>query len=697
MAWGVEGFVVSFIAPHSLTARALVVAPQRRAHGRQPLPRRADRRDGRRPPACGARAGRGRARRGSCHDQGTLAQIPGATFYHRLREKFGRLASWRSRAARARLCDDVVSRGRAGATDPPVRRAPLVHRRACCCELRVENLLLIERAELRLGPGLNVLTGETGAGKTVLAHALDLLLGRPGEARHRPARGGGGLRRGRLRAARRRCGDVLAERLPAGRRGARARPPRERRGPHARLPQRPRGDGGRPARPRRRAASPSTASTSTASSRSPRRSSRSSTTSAAPPSASGRAAFARALAATVRELERRAGRAARAGRRARARARPARVRARRDRGGRAARGRGGRAAGRARAPAPPRRRCAPPPPAAPRRWRPESGGAGGDVPARPAAAERRGARAGSTPSSTSSPSGCGRCASRPRTSAAELRRYGAGDRGGPGPARRGRGAPGRRSSGSSASTAARSPPCSRTPRRCRERRDELAGAEVALEAAEAGELAEARRQLDARGRGAARRPARRRRPVLAEGVRERLAELAMEGAAFEVALSPRPSAGPTGDDDGRVPDRAEPRGARGAAARDRVRRRALPGHARAHGRGGRRRRRARRRRRCSSSTRSTPASAATPRARSASGCGRCPTAARCSASPTCRRSPRWPTGTSAIAKDTAGVPGPRRPSRRSARPNWSGELVRMLGADDTDRAARRHAQLLKAA
>jgi DNA repair protein RecN (Recombination protein N) len=44
-------------------------------------------------------------------------------------------------------------------------------------ELRVENLLLLERAELRLAPGLNVLTGETGAGKTMLAHALDLLLG----------------------------------------------------------------------------------------------------------------------------------------------------------------------------------------------------------------------------------------------------------------------------------------------------------------------------------------------------------------------------------------------------------------------------------------------------------------------------------------------------------------------------------------
>lgn len=44
-------------------------------------------------------------------------------------------------------------------------------------ELKIENLLLIERAELSLGEGLNVVTGETGAGKTVLAHAIDLLLG----------------------------------------------------------------------------------------------------------------------------------------------------------------------------------------------------------------------------------------------------------------------------------------------------------------------------------------------------------------------------------------------------------------------------------------------------------------------------------------------------------------------------------------
>jgi DNA repair protein RecN (Recombination protein N) len=55
-------------------------------------------------------------------------------------------------------------------------------------ELRVENLLLIDRAELRLAPGLNVVTGETGAGKTLLAQALDLLLG--GRAGSGVVRGG---------------------------------------------------------------------------------------------------------------------------------------------------------------------------------------------------------------------------------------------------------------------------------------------------------------------------------------------------------------------------------------------------------------------------------------------------------------------------------------------------------------------------
>jgi DNA repair protein RecN (Recombination protein N) len=58
------------------------------------------------------------------------------------------------------------------------------------CELYVENLLLIERARLRLAPGLNVITGETGAGKSVLAHAFDLLLG--GRARSGIVRPGAG-------------------------------------------------------------------------------------------------------------------------------------------------------------------------------------------------------------------------------------------------------------------------------------------------------------------------------------------------------------------------------------------------------------------------------------------------------------------------------------------------------------------------
>ncbi len=57
-------------------------------------------------------------------------------------------------------------------------------------ELRIENLLLIERAELRLGAGLNAITGETGAGKTVLAHSLDLLMG--GKAKAQIVRPGAG-------------------------------------------------------------------------------------------------------------------------------------------------------------------------------------------------------------------------------------------------------------------------------------------------------------------------------------------------------------------------------------------------------------------------------------------------------------------------------------------------------------------------
>jgi NAD+ kinase len=92
LAWGVEGFVVSFIAPHTLTARALVAAP------RDVLVVRNDSReeavevsiDGRPEHELGPGE---QVEVGFASGEGHLAQLPGTTFYHRLREKFGRLAS----------------------------------------------------------------------------------------------------------------------------------------------------------------------------------------------------------------------------------------------------------------------------------------------------------------------------------------------------------------------------------------------------------------------------------------------------------------------------------------------------------------------------------------------------------------------------------------------------------------------------
>ncbi|MCL2807269.1 MAG: DNA repair protein RecN [Coriobacteriia bacterium] len=49
-------------------------------------------------------------------------------------------------------------------------------------ELRVRNIALIARADLELGPGLTVLSGETGAGKTALLSSLKLLIGERGDS-----------------------------------------------------------------------------------------------------------------------------------------------------------------------------------------------------------------------------------------------------------------------------------------------------------------------------------------------------------------------------------------------------------------------------------------------------------------------------------------------------------------------------------
>jgi len=91
LAWGVEGFVVSYIAPHSLTARPLVVAPDDVLHvvnhrSRDSVDVIVDgRKVGELEPGSESSVGyRPKMAR--------LAQLPGSNFYHRIRVKFGHLA-----------------------------------------------------------------------------------------------------------------------------------------------------------------------------------------------------------------------------------------------------------------------------------------------------------------------------------------------------------------------------------------------------------------------------------------------------------------------------------------------------------------------------------------------------------------------------------------------------------------------------
>jgi NAD+ kinase len=91
LAWGVAGYVVSFIAPHTLTARPLVVAPKDKlsitnAAGRDPVDVVLDGEH------VGELASGATMEVGFRDGVGRLAQLPGANFYRRIREKFGRLA-----------------------------------------------------------------------------------------------------------------------------------------------------------------------------------------------------------------------------------------------------------------------------------------------------------------------------------------------------------------------------------------------------------------------------------------------------------------------------------------------------------------------------------------------------------------------------------------------------------------------------
>jgi NAD+ kinase len=91
LAWGVEGFVVTFIAPHSLTARPLVVAPgdtlkiENRSEAEVDIAV-----DGR--PASETLKPGESIEAAWVSEAGHLAQPPGSSFYERVRDKFGRLA-----------------------------------------------------------------------------------------------------------------------------------------------------------------------------------------------------------------------------------------------------------------------------------------------------------------------------------------------------------------------------------------------------------------------------------------------------------------------------------------------------------------------------------------------------------------------------------------------------------------------------
>lgn len=91
LAWGVSGYVVSYVAPHTLTARALVVAPDDVLHvvnhrSRDTVDIAVD----------GVQVGELRPSAEASvryrGDLACLAQLPGSNFYHRIREKFGHLA-----------------------------------------------------------------------------------------------------------------------------------------------------------------------------------------------------------------------------------------------------------------------------------------------------------------------------------------------------------------------------------------------------------------------------------------------------------------------------------------------------------------------------------------------------------------------------------------------------------------------------
>ena len=181
VVWDASVLVLNFVAPHSLGFRPLVLRPDHEITVQQRV---------------GLRRGRGR---------------PGR-----------RMSS--ARWAATTSCTSAPRRSRArlmvreGVLLLPQRRGEALRRLygpRMLAELAIDDLVLIARARLQFAPGLNVITGETGAGKSLLAQAVGLLMGQKGTRR------AGARRARRAPSCRRssRSGDeslAVARELPAG-------------------------------------------------------------------------------------------------------------------------------------------------------------------------------------------------------------------------------------------------------------------------------------------------------------------------------------------------------------------------------------------------------------------------------------------------------------------------------------------------